>query len=77
MRLAQGEESRGREEDAEEEEVTRGRRCGFHGAPERSLDFLCLPNLEDFLFCLKEKKATMGCDRWFAMNRCAVSIRVR
>ena len=28
----------------------------FHEEPERSSDFLCLPDLEDFLFCLRKKK---------------------
>ena len=28
----------------------------FHGKSERSSDFLCLPDLEDFLFCLRKKK---------------------
>ena len=28
----------------------------FHEDPERSSDFLCLPDLEDFLFCLRKKK---------------------
>ena len=27
----------------------------FHEEPERSSDFLCLPDLEDFLFCLRKK----------------------
>ena len=29
----------------------------FHEEPERSSDFLCLPDLEDFLFCLRKKKS--------------------
>ena len=28
----------------------------FHEEPERSSDFLCLPDLEDFLFCLRKKR---------------------
>ena len=28
----------------------------FHGKSERSSDFLCLPDLEDFLFCLRKKR---------------------
>ena len=28
----------------------------FHEEPERSSDFLCLPDLEDFLFCLPESR---------------------
>ena len=28
----------------------------FHEEPERSSDFLCLPDLEDLLFCLQKKK---------------------
>ena len=28
----------------------------FHEEPERSSDFLCLPDLKDFLFCLRKKR---------------------
>ena len=38
--------------------VRRGQEAArrFHEEPERSSDFLCLPDLEDLLFCLQKKK---------------------
>ena len=37
--------------------VRRGQEAArrFHEEPERSSDFLCLPDLEDFLYCLRKK----------------------
>ena len=51
----------------------------FHEEPERSSDFLCLPDLEDLLFCLRKKRKKnkaisqcgAACDRYgYHLQQC-------